>query len=271
MLLDQSFPKDDFELAKVKIALGSIQDSMEKGNIGLLLTEYIIAIADEKNLDFTRYNESESLREIMNILRLWILQPSESIEKITLPDDISTEEYSPHAIPEGMEEKGLIEFWCDELGKILHIHDKETSNNNFFIGIACDSAFAEGPLGSYTEENNQRVFPLIGPDNISCLNDAYEWVITNPVTNNRITKEELIRNHSCLGIITIEPPDGSSHSKCLFENGKFWILDMNNEVIPHNHIRTLSEVTELPNRVIINSIKTGDKPKKEFLLSDYQT
>jgi hypothetical protein len=46
---------------------------------------------------------------------------------------------------------------------------------------------------------------------------------------------------------------------------------MNNEVIPHNHIRTLSEVTELPNRVIINSIKTGDKPKKEFLLSDYQT
>ena len=154
-LLDHSFPKDDDELWNVLDALGQIQEHLEMAVIGLIMTDFLRVIADPESFAYSRYNECPQLRNILRLIRQWVLQPHEGIEAIDV-SGVQDLEFQPHPMHQGSEGKGLVKFWQDEVGRILFVHDTVCERSEFFIGVACDSAFAGGPLGEYN--NLDRIF-----------------------------------------------------------------------------------------------------------------
>jgi len=268
-LLDHSLPKDDSELWNVLDALGQIQEYLEKAIIGLIMTDCLRSIADPESFEYSRYDEYPQLREILRLIRQWVLQPHEGIETIDV-SGVQDQEYQPHPAPQGSEEKGLIEFWQDEVGRILFVHGTVCERNEFFIGVACDSAFAGGPLGEYNNPDNRCTFPLVGPDDIVNLSDAYEWVVPHDVIGKRISLNDFWKNYRYIGAIRISPPSGGSHYKIEFEGARSWPLDNNYDPILRDHLRTLSQTTGYPIKVLKDSLINGRYPRKVCRLRQYQ-
>jgi hypothetical protein len=267
--LDQSFPKDDDELSKVLGALGQIQEHLEMGIIGLIMTDCLRSIADEKSFDSSRYHECPQLRDILRLIQQWVLQPHEAIEAIDV-SRVQNNECQPHPVPEGCGGKGLVEIWQDEVGKILFVHDSVCRRTEFFIGVACDSAFAGGPLGEYDNPDDRRAFPLVGPDEIVNLSDAYKWNVPHDVIRKRISLSDFRKNYRHIGAFRISQPWGGSHCKVEFAGGKAWPLDNNYDPIPDNHVRTLSRTTDYPVRVLKDCLINGRDPQRVCRLHQYR-
>jgi hypothetical protein len=268
-LLDHSFPKDDDELWNVLAALGQIQEYLEMAVIGLIMTDFLRLIADPTSFDYSRYDECPQLRDILNLIRQWVLQPHEGIEAIDV-SGIQDQEYQLHPAPQGSEGKGLIEFWQDEVGRILFVHDTVCKRNECFIGVACDSAFAGGPLGEYSNPSNRRCFPLVGPNGTANLSDAYEWDVPHDVIRKRISIADFQSNYKYIGAIRVSQPSGGSHCTVEFKDGRSWPLDNNYDPILRDHLRTLSQTTGYPVRVLKDSLINGRYPKRVCRLHQYQ-
>ena len=268
-LLDQSFPRDDDELSLVVDALGELQEHLDKRIIGLVMTGYLWEIADPENFDYSRIDECWQLRDILRLVQQWALQPHEGIEAIDV-SGVQQNEYKAHPVPKGCEGKGLAEFWQDEVGRILFVHDTVCRGSEYFIGVACESAFAGGEGGKYDDPGRCRCFPLIGPDDIGNLSSAYEWEVPHDVVRKKVTVADFQRNCGHIGAIRISPPSRGSHFTVEFRGGRSWPLDSNCNPIPQNHLSTLSQTTGYPVGVLKDCLINGRDPRKVCRLRNYQ-
>jgi len=268
-LLDHSFPKDDDELWKVLGGLGQIQEHLEMGIIGLIMTDFLRLIADPTSFDFSRYDECPQLRDILRLIQQWVLQPHEGIEAIDV-SRVQDEEYQSHPVPQGSEGKGLVEIWQDEVGRLLFVHDTVCNGTEFFTGVACDSAFAGGPLGEYDNPDNRRAFPLVGPDEIVNLSDAYVWNVPHDVIRKHISVRGFRKNYRHIGAIRISQPSRGSHCRVEFPEGRAWSLDNNYDPIPREHLRTLCQTTGYPVEVLKDCLINGRDAQKVCRLHEYR-
>jgi len=267
IILDQSFPRDEDQLQLVAFALGTIIESVEKNDAHLLLTETLRDFVE--SFDWNPPRPFALLMEIHRMLSQLYLQPSDRLIMVEVSE---VEGYQRHPIPQGCVATGLIELWSDELGKILELHDRCSDDNGFFIGIACESAFAgEGPC-FYPSDGEQRAFPLVGPQNLSDLEDAYVWHPTKMSFNDLRLREvsfDLVRkNVEVIGAARIEKPrGGGSHFMVTFRRGRSWPLDKNTDPLPELFLKELIPITGYPLNVIKYALIFGELPESILRLT----
>jgi hypothetical protein len=165
--------------------------------------------------------------------------------------------------------QGEVPLWVDEVGRLLSIHGSITSSGEFFIGVACDSAFAGGPLGSYQESPCAR-FPLVGLEQIPTLADAYQWVLEEDLNRRSVSVADAKANLHILGAIAfIETAGGSSHQKVKFRTGRSWPLDRNIDPIPDRFVGQLEGITGYPFLVVKSTLLNGCLPDRISRLSKF--
>ena len=260
-IADQSFPRDDHELRTVAIALGEIQQLLSENRIHVVLTEVLGQVIEA--FDWNRRQNYRLLMDIFRLLEQWFLQPHEGLVKIDVSE---VQEYDSHPLPTGISDEGLSLFWADELGRILALHDASVGHQSFCIGVACELAFCGMAPNLYNNPNGLRCFPMVGPNQIANLEDAYEWGnIPAGVNDQNVTFNDVIRNCQILGASAIEPPQGGSHYKVCFPGNRSWTLDRNIEPIPNDFLRQLIPITDLPLPIIKTVLIHGFLPPKNVL------
>ncbi len=261
VILDQSFPRDNDELTLVAGALGEIEGLLQTDKARLVLTDVLRDLVED--FEWQRAGPFLLLNDIHRLLNQWFLQPHERLVKI----DVShIERYRPHPLPKGRENQGLIEFWSDELGKMLVFHDSYCCSTEYFIGVACESAFSGGTLTEYDNPDSRRAFPLVGPNEVEYLSDAYDWSdIPADIHQRKVTFDNACRNCFLIGAIRIDNPSSGSHYKVRFKGSRPWILDSNYDPVLEDHLKELVEITGYPLNVIKTALIEGRMPMKRVL------
>lgn len=268
ILLDHSFPRNEEELRIVAFALGELEEFVSNDKAKLAKTQTLSDFIDEFDWASTHSN---LLMEIYRFLSQLLLRQDDRVVDIGKYLDYinsnSTLTYYSHPLPKRCEnETGLLDFWSDELGKILFLHDQCINNNDdFFIGVACAYGFAGQCVDEYSNPENRRFFPLVSPDNISILSDAYEWDIPNDIHQKSISIENVKRNCQIIGGI-LEPPDRDSHYKVKFQGQRPWTFSNNDDPIPERYLRQLVDKTTYPIDVIKTALIQGELPRKVLRL-----
>ena len=236
--------------------------------IGLIMTKYLRLIAED--FDYSRYDGCSHLREIVRLIQQWVLQPHEGIEEVDV-SRVEDHRFELHPVPAGSVRKGLVEVWRDEVGRILCAHDDCCSRNAFFVGVACDSAFSGGEQGQYSNPLGARTLPLVGPNTLEDLSDAYEWDTPHDVRRMQVTVSDFLKNFRYIGAIRIRPPSGGSHCIAEFAGTRSWPLDTNYDPILREHLRTLCSAAGYPVHVVRDALVNGRYPRKVCRLRRYQT
>jgi hypothetical protein len=258
IMIDQSFPRDDQELLVASRGLGELISYIESDKVHLLLTDTLREFVN--NIDWQRPPVPQGiLREIYIIFHRWFLQPHARLRLINVEN---VKNYLQHPIPEGCQKEGLIVYWSDEMGRILVLHDKNSLDEKYYIGVACANSFAGKQLSIYAGVENARFFPLVGPTNITILEDAYEWIVTPNWHQLNISFEQARNNCHVIGATRVEEPDGDSHYKVHFPGARPWILDFNVDPIPLRFLNELVPITKLPLDVIKHSLFYGAMPRR---------
>ncbi len=257
-ILDQTFPRDKYQLQVVGEALGEIQRLVEDDQVHLIVSETLQLFVED--FDWDRTEPFPLLSIIFNLLNQWILQPH---EKVIILDVSDVDEFYSHPIPIGTNNDGLVDLWAEEVGKILFKHDACTIQRNFFIGIACDQAFAGLGIGQYHNPNGLRVFPLVGPEDIVSLEDAYQWDVPSDIHGRSVPLKVFLRNCKYIGATRVEPPHGDSHYHIYFGNYR-WQLSRNDDPTPDQYLRELVEIVDLPLQVIKYVILEEKYPEKRL-------
>lgn len=265
VLLDQSFPRDEDQLNLVAVALGEVIGCVERNEAHLLLTETLREFVE--SFDWNPPRPFSLLTDIHRLLSLLYLQPN---ERLIMVDVASVGSYEPHPIPKGCENTGLIELWADELGKILTLHD-QCYTESFFIGIACECAFSGEEANEYKNPDELRAFPLVGPDDLPNLEDAFEWTPTKSSFNDirlmEVSFDAAQRNIDVLGAIRVENPrGGGSHYIVIFNGGRSWPLDKNTDPVPERFLKQLIPITGYPLLVIKHALIFGELPITQLRL-----
>lgn len=256
-ILDQSFPRDAEELRIVAIALGELENLIQSDTIHLVLTDGLQEIIDE--FDWNRSGPYPLLNDLYRLLSIWLLQPDPRLVKIDVSE---IRDYHTHPVIEGCTNEGLVEVWSDEMGKLLSLHDSHCESSKFFIGIACEAAFSGGMLQKYENRQGQRCFPLVGPQQIEHLDDAYDWDVPQSIHLTKVSFASAYKNCHLIGARRIENPSGGSHHKVLFEGERPWVLDPNVDPVPLRFLRQLVPITGLPLPVIVTTLAHGKMPDK---------
>ena len=246
----------------VAIALGELQGCIEKNIAHLVITETLRDVVVD--FDWAPPRPYVLLNDIYRLLSLLLLQHHERLIEVDLSE---VEEAPSHPIPKGSENEGLVEFWAREVGKILVLHDKRSDARSFFIGVACEHAFAGEQLNAYADTGDGRMFPLIGPANISKLDDAYEWDIPSDVFQKQVKFRDALKNCGALGAIDVEPPSGGSHYKARFKGARSWILDPNADPLPERFLKELVPITGYPLAAVKYTLICGELPKRHLRLA----
>ncbi len=263
-ILDQSFPRNNQELDLIVSTLGTIQSLIENDEIHLILTKVLQDLLEAFNWE-QRVGQYPILRDIYRLLCQWFLQPHARLIQIDDQSISNINHYVSHPLPEGSQKCGLVEFWSDEVGKLLAIHDLCCPNNKFFIGIACESAFSGSDINKYDNPNNQRTFPLVGPENFnSLLIDAYEWDLPQDVHQKQVSLSDVKRNIFCIG--GQEDRSKGDHFIYVFEQARSWPLTLRDPV-PNDHLRQLVPITGFPLPVIKYALMNGELPIKKIMFS----
>ncbi len=257
VILDQSFPRDDSELLLVADALGELEGHLQKDTVHLILTADLRAFVEA--FDWTRTGPYPLLNDIFRLLNQWFLQPHDRLVGVNVSE---VENYKPHPLPRGTEKQGLVEIWSDEVGRMLVLHDACCTGNEFFVGVACVFAFAGEDVGEYDNPSNQRVFPLVGPDTIDQLADAYEWDVPSDVHRKHVGFDDAHKNCMAIGATRVDSPSGGSHYRVIFEGRRPWVLDPNTDPIPERFLRELVGITGYPIAVIKTVLINGKLPPK---------
>lgn len=256
-ILDQSFPRNAEELAVVAIALGELENLVQADVVHLALTEGLQELVEM--FDWDRPGPYPLLNDLFRLLALWFLQPNSRLVRV---DVSNIKNYHLHPIIEGCLNEGLIEVWSDELGKLLSLHDSCCEGSRYFIGVACESAFSGGVLQKYENSEEHRCFPLVGPQQIEQLDDAYVWDVPQGTHLTKVSFASAYKNCHLIGAKKIENPHGGSHHKVIFNGERPWVLDPNVDPIPPRFLRELVPITGLPLPVIITALAYGEIPKR---------
>jgi hypothetical protein len=269
VLLDQSFPRDQDELQRVAIALGEIQEYVEEDKVYLVSTEPLEEIVEIFDWDYPGLSRMYPLlQSVYDLLNQWFLLQNGGLVRIQVPEGVA---YQPHPIPKGTENQGFVEDWSREVGKIFSLHPTCSSDRReFFIGIACDHAFAGGELGEY-ENSEAQSFPLVGPSTINQLCDAYEWNVPDGIRRRSVRVSDAYKNCFALGAVSVEPPGRGSHYRVKFPGGhRPWVLDENDDPVPVPYLRELNVLTGYPLEVIVYALIYGELPEYRLKLWRYQ-
>jgi hypothetical protein len=257
VILDQSFPRDTSELYLVADTLGIIQDQVNCDEIHLILTDELTELVE--NFDWNVREEYAILRDIYRLLDQWFLQQHKRLIRVDLSE---IQEYNKHPIPEGCEAQGLVDLWSDEVGKLLVKHDKCCPRDEFFIGIACESAYCTGEPRCYINPSGYRVFPLVGPNEIPLLADAYDWQVHADIRRTRVYFKDVVRHFKVIGSESLIRPPRGSHYKLKFKGGRSWELDSNIDPVAEEHLRELTSITGYTLSVIKYALLNGELPNK---------
>lgn len=261
VILDQSFPRDKYELYLVADTLGKIQGQLNSDEMHLVLTDELAQLVED--FDWTVSEEYCILNDIYRLLSQWFLQPHERLIRVDLSE---IGEYAKHPVPEGCEVQGLVEFWSDEVGRLLARHDRCCPRNRFFIGIACESAYCTGRPRSYVNPCGSRTFPLVGPNDIPLLADAYDWQVHPDTERKSVYFRDVIRHHKVIGCRSVVRPSGGSHYKLVFKGGRSWPLDANIDPVPEQFLRELTSITGYTLPVLKHALLSGALPSKALRL-----
>lgn len=257
VILDQSFPRDEYELRLVGEALGEIQNCIEKNRAHLILTDILRDLVE--SFDWVRTGPYPLLSIIFGLLNQWLLQPHVRLIEV---DVSNVDDYQPHPLPQSTGKQGLAECWADEVGKLLTLHDSFCTGTQFFVGIACESAFAGEDLGEYDNPTGQRAFPLVGPDDLNQLLDAYDWQIPIDMYDRSVSFDSAFKNCGIIGATHVDPPASGSHYKVHFEGQRPWPLDKNTDPVPERYLRELTAITGYRLSVIKYALINGELPPK---------
>lgn len=262
LLIDQSFPRDDRELGVVSIALGELQELMLNGSVIVFLTQVIQEFV--LSFEWQRPEGDALAREIYQLLNQWFLQQHSGLVVL---NSIEVESYYSHPLPINCSaESGLSLFWADEIGKLLALHDQKCEKGRFFAGIACAYAFAGMEKVPYPDETTVRTFPILGPSEISDLDDAYIWDLPEDVHQWSIRFEQARKHCGVLGAVRIDQPSGGSHYKVVFHGARCWTLDPNCDPVPDRFLKQLISITGFPFNVIKFILTMGFVPSKKCRL-----
>src|SRR4051794_14852917 len=118
LILDHSFPRSDAELRRAACALGSLQEIVFRDEAWLGLTE---ALRDFVELfDWERAAEAGALlREIYDFCARLFLSPVSGFVKVSVDPEAS----AWHPRPADCEEGGLVDYWCEEVGRLFELHE----------------------------------------------------------------------------------------------------------------------------------------------------
>lgn len=263
LIMDHTFPRDENELQMAYDALGELQRLSSEETIHLALTDTLRQVVEE--FDWTQSNRGEIPVRINMFLAQLFLQQHSAL--VTIDTD-RVDTHTAHPLPKGSSNAGLPLFWSDEVGKICWLHAQETKGREFFIGIACEHAFSGDALGKYDNPDNLPCLPLVGPDELDTLTNAYTWEIPSNIHNQSVSFKDAYKHCSRLGAQRIENPSGhgGSHYKVLFRGKRPWILDPNNDPIPDRFLKELEDITGFPLAYIKTVLVTGNIPKLQLRL-----
>lgn len=254
LLLDHSFPRDRDELNVVLSALGEIEAYLQEERCYLLNTDTFADFVG--SIDWTNPSSYPQIQIIYDFLVRLYLQPSRNVLSFTFP---SIEVIDQHPLPVKCGMSELSELWSHEMSVILHFHD--TVSNSFFIGVACPYAFDGQETDTYPQ-SEQRKFPLVGPDNLEMLEDAFEWIFPIGIFNQDVSFYLAKKNCFILGAEGVEAPPSGSHYKVRFKGSRPWILDPNNDPIPNTFLDELKTITGYPLGVIKMALIHGKIPER---------
>lgn len=257
ILLDQTFPRSDDELRLVAQSLGELLKVIEEDTAHLVLTEAMRRVVEAFN--WNRPNIHSHLIDVYRLLNQLFLQTHSRLLRI---DTSAVRDHAPHPIPEGCTAGEHIDNWSDEMGRLLSLHDRCTSDHKMFLGVACHLAFSGNPPSQYSDPNSRRAFPLVGPLQLPTLADGYEWEAPTNIWNQSVSFESAKMNSCHLGAIAVEPPKGGSHYKVCFLGKRPWALDRNCDPVPERFLKELIPITGYPLDVIKTVLNTGEFPKR---------
>jgi len=259
-LVDQNFPRSVRELNSVRTALGAIVRLLDQEKCELMLTgvlrEFITQL--DQGFDWSRIAEYPELQVILSILAQFGLQ-QHGVQTI----DVShIAEYTRHPLPTGCEDSEFAMSWSDELGRLWILHSQHCSPGSYFIGVACARAFAGEPKGTYANPDHYPEFPLVGPDEVTTLDDSCDWEIPLDLHQREVSFDDAYKRVRILGG-RVEKPNASSHYQVRFEGKRSWPLDRNLQRIPDRFIKQLQPITGYPFDVIKYVLLVGDWPKRK--------
>lgn len=256
-MMDQSFPKTRDDLLAAAVGLGEIQAGVERGDYFLVTTPVLDDFVE--SINWQQPGRGHLLGEIWHFLSRLLLQPNVRVRRISVHD---VEGYQGHPIPEQCERAGLGDIWSDEMGRLLVIHDRNSSGS-WFIGIACARAFAGELLCRYARHERSRCFPVVGPGNLESISDAWKYRPHPDALRGQITLRDVLKNVKVLGASEVDEPDGDSHYHVHFPRARPWVVDRNIDPVPEGFLRELVEKTGFPLPVIKHALKMGVLPPME--------
>jgi len=239
--------------------MGELEQMVSKDHVHLVLTEALAYYVTEFDWQL-RGRQYAILFELNRLLVAWFLQPHERL--ITI-DTSRIKQAQSHALPSGVADQGWASLWAEEIGKLLAIHDS-VCGPGFCLGIACEQAFTTGHPNTW--QNGNRSFPLVGPMQISQLEDAYEWEPPpSDLHQKLVTLDDAIKHVHLLGATKVDKCRRDSHFKVEFSGSRPWTLDFNIDPVPEDYVSELVEITGLPLFVIKTALIYGHRLRKNIL------
>lgn len=263
-LLDHTFPRDEDELRKVAICIGQVEEVCLDKRAALVSLESLQNYLDEFSW------EGAAHYPLLHDIYISLLKLLVHSGELTIQLDVSgISEYCDHPLPPSCDGGGVPELWQSEMGKLLAAHDAACDGGRFFIGLACDHAFSsEDPVaGASYESESLRAFPLIGPSELSTLDDAFIWDVTESDIRGEITVASAKANIHLLGGKL--GGQSSSHIKVEFAGARPWSLDCNVDPQPERFLKQIADKSGYPYVVVRYALRQGSLPEKVFRLAKF--
>jgi hypothetical protein len=256
LILDHSFPRSEEELRIAAVALGNLFTAIDSERAAVGLTPPLQQFVE--HFEWQQEGVTQLLNEIYRYCSLLFLSPDTRVCMIRrLPQSPD-----PHPVPaECDEEEGLVGYWAEQLGSLLELHEAVRGPSDpYFVGVACSHSFAGKPSPGYSEASDPH-FPLVGPEALESLADAWEWSV--PKVDYTVTVDDCFRNLRVLGA-SIDPPSGGSHHKARFPNRRPWPVDPNVDPVPERFLGELAAIVELPKAVVKFALTQGALPPRRL-------
>jgi hypothetical protein len=254
LMLDHSFPRSDSQLRIIAVSLGELERLIAEHRVEILLTaslrDFVELFEWQRSVD-----QMALARDIYAYCNLLFLAANAGCVMV---DNPRVERPAVHPRPVGCEHDPLIDLWADELGRILVLH-RLAHPDGYFVAVACPYRFCGQPTPGYADEGS--AFPLVGPDEVTNLEDAYGWTVPAEIRDARVSFHEAHRNLSAVGATRVDPPKGSSHYIARFPGARSWPLDRNTDPLPDRFLKELEPITGYPLAVIKYALKHGRLPQ----------
>lgn len=258
-LIDQTFPRSAKELRLIRDALGTLVSATNEEACILLLTttlsNFIVELEEKFCWEVVKiYPQVQVIYAVLAQLGL----QQHGVKRVDVSDTHAGES---HPLPIGTEDCPFSPKWATELGNLYVLHSQHCTRDRFFIGVACTSAFGGGIKGRYEAKNHAPRFPLIGPNEITTLDDSMKWDVPADIVGRNIGFKDAYKHVRVLGG-DIRNPKGSSHYQVRFKGGRTWPLDANIDPVPNRFLSELQAITSLDLGVIKYVLIEGEWPRR---------